>query len=249
MGKKEKHVDEINALLAEEITPKRNTLRSERRAILQYQKASTELECLACVLCAYKWTNHDAEVARKEAQIAEQAREVDQACREKERATREVGVTEKNRVDVQMQRDREQKKGGKVTRMAEEAKELEKVVIKLHTQAEIEEGAIKDEEAAWGASARDLSEVRASLFSFVSRWLIYRPARNCTGGEKGAIKSCRGRVQSRYRKAHQYADCTRHYRRPPDTPCRSRQFPRAVFQRRWIHGPDCCPRTTGPGGC
>ena len=58
--------------------------------------------------------------------------------------TREPGVVEKNWVDVQTQRDHELKKGGKVPRMEEEAKELEKVIIKLHTQAEIKEGVIKD---------------------------------------------------------------------------------------------------------
>ena len=83
----------------------------------------------------------------------------------KERATREVGVAEKNRVDVQTQHDRELKKGGKVTRMGEEAKELGKAVIKLRTKSENKEGAIKDEEAAQKASWHELSEVRAySLF-------------------------------------------------------------------------------------
>src|SRR5882757_3831054 len=72
---------------------------------------------------------------------------------------REAGVAEKNRTEVQSQRDRELKKGGKVTRMEEEAKELEKVVTKLRTQAEIKGGTIKDEEAARDASGRELSEV------------------------------------------------------------------------------------------
>jgi len=164
MGKKEKRVDEITALLAEEITPKLDTLRAECRAFMQYQKTSTELERLARVLRAYEWTDHRAKVARKEAQIAEREHEADQARRDKERATREAGVAEKNRVDVQTQRDRELKKGGKLTRMEEEAKELEKVVIKLRTQTEIKEGTIKDEEAAREASGRELSEVRPSSF-------------------------------------------------------------------------------------
>ena len=56
--------------------------------------------------------------------------EVDQARREKERATREAGVADKDRVDVRIRRDRELKKGGKVTRMEEEAKEFGKVMIK-----------------------------------------------------------------------------------------------------------------------
>ena len=71
MGKKEEHIDEIMALFAQEMTPKLDTLRAERRAFRPYQKVSAELECLARVLRAYEWTDHRAKVARKEAQIAE----------------------------------------------------------------------------------------------------------------------------------------------------------------------------------
>ncbi|KAH9979381.1 condensin complex subunit SMC2 [Lactifluus volemus] len=163
MGKKEKRVDEITALLAEEITPKLDTLRTERRAFIQFQKASADLERLARVLRAYEWTDHRAKASRKDTQIAEREKEISQARHDKERATREAGMAEKNRVDVQTQRDRELKKGGKVTRMEEEAKELEKAVIKLRTQAEIKEGTIKDEETARDASARELSELEAAL--------------------------------------------------------------------------------------
>ena len=46
--------------------------------------------------------------------------------------------------------------------MEEEAKELE-VVIKLHMQAKIKEGSIKDKKAARDASAHELSEVRMPL--------------------------------------------------------------------------------------
>ena len=87
------------------------TLRAERRAFMQCQKASTEIERRARVLRTYQWIDHRAKVARTEAQI------VDQARGEKERATHEDGVAEKDRVDVQTQRDRELKKGGKVTQI------------------------------------------------------------------------------------------------------------------------------------
>ena len=75
-----------------------------------------------------------------------------------------ASIAEKDRVvQLQTQHDRELKEGGKVTRMEEEAKELEKVVIKLHMQAEIKEGSIKDKKAARDASAHELSEVRTPL--------------------------------------------------------------------------------------
>jgi structural maintenance of chromosome 2 len=130
---------------------------------MKYQKANAELERLARVLRAYEWTDHRAKVSLKDAQISDRERDIAQARREKERAVREAGVAEKNRLDVQAQRDRELKKGGKVTRLEEEAKELEKAVIKLRTQAEIKEGTIKDEETAREASGREVSEVRASV--------------------------------------------------------------------------------------
>ena len=50
-------------------------------------------------------------------------------------------------------------------RMEEQVKELEKVVVKLRAQADIREGAIKDEGAAREASVRKLSEV--GLFSLL----------------------------------------------------------------------------------
>src|ERR1700729_1701453 len=56
MGKKEKRVDEITWLLTEEITPKLDTLREEKRSFLQWQKACTELERIGRVLRAWEWT-------------------------------------------------------------------------------------------------------------------------------------------------------------------------------------------------
>jgi structural maintenance of chromosome 2 len=190
MGKKEKRVDEITALLAEEITPKLDMLRSERRAFMQYQKANAELERLARVLRAYEWTDHRAKVSRNDALISDRERDIAQARREKERAVREAGVAEKNRLDVQAQRDRELKKGGKVTRLEEEARELEKAVIKLRTQAEIKEGTIKDEESARDASGRELSEVRASVSVSTSvipfsRWLMHKASSKLRSQRKG----------------------------------------------------------------
>ena len=138
MTKKEKRFDEIMVLLAEEIIPKLDTLRAERRAFKQYPKASAELERLAHVLRAYEWTDHRAKVARKEARSPNgNTRLTKHVVRRNEPRARLV--SENNEVDVQQtQRDRELKKGGKVTRMEEEAKELGKVVIKLRIQADIE---------------------------------------------------------------------------------------------------------------
>jgi len=69
MAKKEKRVAEINSLLNEEITPKLDKLRDEKRQFLAYQKQSSELEKLARVLAANEWREAGERVKRKEAEV------------------------------------------------------------------------------------------------------------------------------------------------------------------------------------
>jgi chromosome segregation ATPase len=66
-GKKENPIDKLTALLNEEIAPKLDTPRTERRAFQQYRKASVRLKRLARVLSEDKWTDHPAKVAREKA--------------------------------------------------------------------------------------------------------------------------------------------------------------------------------------
>jgi structural maintenance of chromosome 2 len=69
MGKKEKRVDEITSLLTEEITPKLDTLRKEKRSFLQWQKACTELEQIGCILRAWEWTEGKERVEKKQSKL------------------------------------------------------------------------------------------------------------------------------------------------------------------------------------
>jgi structural maintenance of chromosome 2 len=65
--KNENPVDEITALLTEEMSIKLDTLHPERCAFMKYEKASVELRHLARVLSPYEWADHRAKVAPKEA--------------------------------------------------------------------------------------------------------------------------------------------------------------------------------------
>jgi hypothetical protein len=128
---------------------------------------------------AYEWTDHCVKAScssRKDAQTSDRERNIVQACNEKEHAVREAGIAKKNRLDVQVQCERKLKKGGKDTCLKEEAKELEKAVIKLrtHWQVETKEGTIKDEEAEREASesGREISEVCASVSISTSESVI-----------------------------------------------------------------------------
>lgn len=63
MAKKEKKMEEIQSLLKEEIEPKLNRLREEKRAFLEYQKAQSEFERLSRLVVAHEWTSLSSKYA------------------------------------------------------------------------------------------------------------------------------------------------------------------------------------------
>jgi structural maintenance of chromosome 2 len=146
MSKKDKRVQEITTLLDEEIMPKLDRLREEKRAYLQYQKSLTELERIGRLLRAWEWTEGNSRVERKQAEIDEAQEKRGGVNEQKETLSEEIAAAEEGMKEVEKQREKELKKGGKFKKLEEEASELDKLVEKLRTQVEIKETTIKEEE-------------------------------------------------------------------------------------------------------
>jgi structural maintenance of chromosome 2 len=162
MSKKEKRVQEILSLLSEEIAPKLEKLRAQKRSFLAYQKSCTELEKIARTLRAWDWWDGQQRVRKKESEIEGKRGEVKSVEEAKKRAVRECEAAEKEAEEVTKKRDAEMRKGGKMKKLEDEVADLGKVLVKIKTQADLKEGSIKDEEATVGALESELEEVRVS---------------------------------------------------------------------------------------
>ncbi|EMD35993.1 hypothetical protein CERSUDRAFT_156737 [Gelatoporia subvermispora B] len=163
MSKKEKRVQEITSLLEEEITPKLDKLREEKRAFLQWQKACSELERIGRILRAWEWTDGRNRIARKEAEIEAKEKEAKAAKKGKERCTREIDAAEKQMAEVEAQRDKELKKGGKFKKLEEQVGELEKELVKFKAQVQIKEESIKEEQTSVQSSEQELESAKEQL--------------------------------------------------------------------------------------
>ncbi|PFH49539.1 hypothetical protein AMATHDRAFT_147478 [Amanita thiersii Skay4041] len=163
MSKKEKRVQEITSLLAEEITPKLNKLRDEKRSYLLYQKACTELERIGRLLRAWEWTEGNKRVLAKDQEIEARKQDIKDVNSDKTRLTKEVHAAEKDAEDVIKKRDAEIKKGGKLKKLEEEVSELGKVLVKIRTQVDLKQGTIQDESGKIGALENELQEFESSL--------------------------------------------------------------------------------------
>lgn len=159
MGKKEKRVQEITSLLVEEITPKLDALREEKRAFLQWQKSCSELERIGRVLRAWEWTEAKQRVEQKEAEVADKEREVGKVKKGKAKYLKEIEAAEKESEAVVAQREKELKKGGKYKKLEEDVGELEKAVVKLKTQVDLRKGTINDEVKKTSELEAELQEV------------------------------------------------------------------------------------------
>jgi len=60
MSKKDKKVEEINELLKEEIEPKLDKLKMDKRAFLDFQQAQSDLERLTKIVVAHDYLKNQA---------------------------------------------------------------------------------------------------------------------------------------------------------------------------------------------
>lgn len=159
MSKKEKRVDEITSLLAEEIVPKLDGLRAEKRSFLQFQKTASELERIGRLLRAWEWSEGNRKVEARQGEVEKREREVGRVKKEKERFGKEGEAAERAAQEVRARREEEMKKGGKFKKREDELAELEKVLVKIRTQGDIKKMSMEDEQKKVVDWQRQLDEV------------------------------------------------------------------------------------------
>ncbi|KAF8718620.1 hypothetical protein AX14_011697 [Amanita brunnescens Koide BX004] len=165
MSKKEKSVQEVTSLLEEEITPKLNKLREEKRSFLQYQKTCTELERIGRLLRAWEWMEGNRRIRTKETELEARKSEVKEVKENQARISREIKAAEEDVKDVMKKRDAEMKKGGKLKLLEDQVAELAKVLVKINTQADIARKTIQDEKSTILALENEIKESQSAFQS------------------------------------------------------------------------------------
>lgn len=147
MAKKDKRVKELTSLLTDEIVPKLDRLRAEKRSFIQYQKTCSELEKVGRVLRAWEWTEFKRRAEEKAEEITAAQESTKKVQKGKDKCAKEIEAAERQVQELIKERDRELKKGGKFKKLEEEVADLGKVLVKVKTQIDIKNGTISDEEA------------------------------------------------------------------------------------------------------
>lgn len=93
-------------LLREEIEPKLEKLREEKRSYLAYQKATSELERLTRLVKAYEWTLAVQRAAAAASEIEQRRSQIKAAQKDAAAYADEQGRMEKEILEIQKRRDK-----------------------------------------------------------------------------------------------------------------------------------------------
>jgi structural maintenance of chromosome 2 len=163
MAKKEMKVVEIEGLLKEEIEPKLEKLRGEKRAWLDYQKTQGELERLTRVVVAADYVKagekarsagdeHDA----KRAKVQHLEDHADKLKREIENLEQDI-----NR--VRATREKELRKGGKFQVLENKVKEHSHELVRLSTVLDLKQSSMTEEQQRRKDVAKSVKDFEKQL--------------------------------------------------------------------------------------
>lgn len=163
MAKKEMKLQELRELLKDEIEPKLEKLRTEKRAFLDFQQTQNDLERLTRVVVAYDYLRCQEKLTQSAADLEGKKHRQKQLEDSSSRMKSEIFHLEEDLKRVRAQRDRELKKGGKAQALEETAKKHSNELVRLATVMDLKKSSLAEEKEKKSGIEKSVSELEAAL--------------------------------------------------------------------------------------
>lgn len=146
MGKKQAKVEEIEGLLKDEIEPKLDKLRNEKRAFLEFQSVQSDLERLTKLVVAYDYVHSKQKLERNAEDLSSKKEQASELEANADKLKREIGVLEEDMEKVRAARDKELRKGGRFATLEEAVKAYSHELARLATVVDLKKEAMSEEQ-------------------------------------------------------------------------------------------------------
>ena len=163
MAKKDKKVEEINDLLREEIEPKLEKLRTEKRAFLEFQQTQNDLERLTKIVVSHDFVRSREKVERSGADLEAKKQRVKDIDESAKRLKHEIDNLAEDVKRIKAQRDKELRKGGRFQELEEEVKAASHEIVRLNTVLELKTSGITEERENRKAAEKNVKELEKQL--------------------------------------------------------------------------------------
>ncbi|KAL8699034.1 MAG: hypothetical protein Q9201_006238 [Fulgogasparrea decipioides] len=163
MTKKEMKVEEITELLQEEIEPKLEKLRTEKRAFLDFQQTQSDLERLTRLVVAYDYVKNREKLRQSANDLeAKKQRTLDLEQSAKQLKS-EIAHLEEDVKKVRAARDKEMRKGGKFQALEEEVKAQSHEAVRLATLLDLKQASMGEERSRRKTILKSVADTEAQL--------------------------------------------------------------------------------------
>ena len=163
MAKKELKVQEITELLREEIEPKLEKLRTEKRAFLNFQQTQSDLERLTRLVVAHDYLKNKEKLKQSASDLeAKKQRETDLEDSAK-RLKNEIAHLEEDIKKVRTAREKELRKGGKFQALEEEVKSHSHEAVRLATVFDLKRASMTEEKGRSKGYQKSVEELEAQV--------------------------------------------------------------------------------------
>ena len=163
MAKKESKVVEINGLLQEEIEPKLEILRTEKRAFLEFQQTQSDLERMQKLVVAHDFVKLSSKLEKAASAAEEQLRKKNDLETVVVVTQNEIKALVEEAVMVKKRRDSEMKKGGQFQALESEAREKSHELVRLGTLVDLKNGTVLEEQQKLDQLQETLNESKSQL--------------------------------------------------------------------------------------
>lgn len=163
MAKKDKKVEEINELLREEIEPKLEKLRTEKRAFLDFQQTQSDLERLIKLVVAHDYIKNQEKANRSADYLQakrQRMKEIDQSAK---RTKLEIENLGEDIQRLKAQRDKELRKGGRFQALEDEVKDKSHEAVRLTTVLDLKSANVAEEKKKQEAQQKTVGELEKAL--------------------------------------------------------------------------------------
>jgi structural maintenance of chromosome 2 len=150
-------------ILQEDIMPKLDKLRGEKRTYLDYQKNESEMERLNRLVVAAEYDRHAKRLDRSNADNDERKARLDELQRLVEEKNAEITAIEDERHIVTVKKQ-EQSEGGKLQSLEAAVQEAATSLVRLKTQVDLKNTSIIDEEKNLSALQTTYKEVTGYMY-------------------------------------------------------------------------------------
>jgi structural maintenance of chromosome 2 len=163
MAKKEMKVQEIMELLRDEIEPKLDKLRQEKRAFLDFQQTQNDLERLTRLVVAYDYLKSKEKLRMSEKDLNDKRERAMFLESNAEKLKNEIAFLQEDMDKVKAARDKELRKGGKFQALEDKVKEHSHELVRLTTVLDLKKSSMAEETENRAKSQETVKELGKQL--------------------------------------------------------------------------------------